>query len=113
MLYSRNNPDEPGLDMRDFDEPPPEGKGWAPIDPPPVVSSAQVLVGYSFGTGWVVRGKNAEELAREADAAERDQLKAAAVMDLLRAEAAGTSTLTAAQSRKLFARCVLFLVNRQ
>jgi hypothetical protein len=113
MLYARHNPNEPGsVEIRDFDAPPPEGKGWVQIDPPPAVASTQVLVRYDFGAGWIVRDKTAAELALDAEATEREQLKAAAVMDLLRAEAAGTSSLTAAQARKLFARCVLYLVNR-
>lgn len=90
------------------------------IDAQPTPAAGQVV--YSNGyviepaqvrRTWAIRAKTADELAMEQDATEREQLKASAVMDLLRAEAAGTSTLTAAQSRKLFARCVLFLVNRQ
>jgi hypothetical protein len=90
------------------------------IDPQPTPTASQVVSQGPYAIEltqvrqtWALREKTAAELSAEADAAERDQLKAAAIMDLLRAEAAGTSTLTAAQSRKLFARCVLFLVNRQ
>jgi hypothetical protein len=90
------------------------------IDQQPTPTASQVVSagGYvvqptQVRRTWALRDKTAEELTAEQDAAEREQLKASAIMDLLRAEAAGTSTLTAAQSRKLFARCVLFLVNRQ
>ena len=122
MLYARKSPDTGEDDIRNFDAVPPIAKGWLPlvIDAQPTPSASQLVtqgpILYSATEAhqtWALRDKTAEEIAREADASERDQIKAAAVMDLLRAEAAGTSTLTAAQSRKLFARCVLWLVNRQ
>jgi hypothetical protein len=88
-------------------------------DPMPTAGPAQVVEsrGYVVEANqirqtWGVREKTADELKAEADAAEREQLKASAILDLLKAEAAGTSTLTAAQSRKLFGRCLVWLVNR-
>lgn len=62
-LYARPHPDEPGqLDIRDFEEPPPEGKGWRTIDPPPAVSPTQVVSGFDLDAGWIVRDKTPAEL---------------------------------------------------
>ncbi len=89
------------------------------VDTQPAVGANQVLVHgpdvvepARVRETWTLRAKTQAELDNDADTAEREQLKASVFFDQLKAEAAGTSVLTAAQSRRLFARALVWLIKR-
>jgi hypothetical protein len=120
-LYARINPDTTLPETRDFASAPNAAKGWVPliIDVQPTPSAMQVVVNAGIVVGateahqtWGLRTKTQAEIDQSDDAADAAALKASAVVAALKAEVAGTSTLTAAQFRSLAARVLLFLVRR-
>jgi hypothetical protein len=89
------------------------------VDTQPAPSATQAVADGGIVVGpveahqtWALRAKTQSELDADADATDAATLKASAAITLLKAEIAGTSSLTAAQFRVLAARVLLFLVRR-
>lgn len=77
-----------------------------------VVSAGYVIEPTQVRKTWALRAKTQAEIDAADDAADAAALKASSIVAGLKAEIAGTSTLTAAQFRVQASRVLLFLVRR-